>query len=96
MSITVTQRGQAERLLASLDREGLLELGAMIDDALEALETAEEQEPRIEQIGNGGGASSKARGWVELKTIRGYGPYVYKRWREGGRLKSEYVGKVKE
>jgi len=32
--------------------------------------------------------------YVELKTINGCGPYAYKRWREGGRLKSEYIGKV--
>jgi hypothetical protein len=94
MSLTTVQRGQAERLLAGLDREGLLELRAMIDDALEALETAEE--PRHEHTGNGNGASSKARGWVELKTIKGYGPYAYRRWRDGGRLRSEYIGKVKE
>lgn len=36
------------------------------------------------------------RGWVELKTINGCGPYAYRRWREGGRLRSEYVGKVEK
>jgi phage N-6-adenine-methyltransferase len=34
------------------------------------------------------------RSWVELKTINGCGPYAYKRWREGGRHRSEYIGKV--
>lgn len=33
-------------------------------------------------------------GWVELKTINGCGPYAYKRWRDGGRTRSEYIGKV--
>lgn len=38
----------------------------------------------------------RGRSWVENKMINGAGPYAYRRWREGGRVKSEYVGKVKE
>ena len=41
-----------------------------------------------------GTGKRKKRGYVEIKTINGR-PYAYRRWREGGRLRSEYVGKVK-
>lgn len=40
--------------------------------------------------------ASRGGGWLELKTINGCGPYVYRRWREGRRLRSEYVGKARE
>jgi hypothetical protein len=44
-----------------------------------------------------GGLTSRPRGaWVELKTINGCGPYAYLRWRENGRQKSKYLGKVEE
>lgn len=38
----------------------------------------------------GGGTS----GYYEEKMIGGYGPYLYLRWREGGHLRSKYLGKV--
>jgi hypothetical protein len=40
--------------------------------------------------------SGPTRGWVELKMIGDNGPYAYRRWREGGKLRSEYIGKVKD
>lgn len=33
--------------------------------------------------------------WYEVKTIKGR-DYRYMRWREGGKLKSRYIGKVRE
>lgn len=44
---------------------------------------------------NGPGGRRRGRGWVELKMIRGYGPYAYERWYEGGKKRSRYLGKVK-
>jgi hypothetical protein len=80
--------------LPELSRDELHVLAERINELLaeeagedEVLETA--GSPRTG--GNGGG-----KGWVELKLIRGYGPYAYRRWREGGVLRSEYVGKVKD
>lgn len=93
MSLTVKTREQAARLISSLDEDGLLELRAMID---EALEQPEEEQPAASLDNNGKGKESRARGWVELKSIGGYGPYAYRRWREGKRLRSEYIGKVKQ
>lgn len=82
-----------------LDREGLLELLAMVQSRLAEME--EELEPIQEPSSSGpAGKASKARGWIELKMIpRGgkeYGPYAYRRWRSGGRIRSEYLGKVKQ
>lgn len=33
--------------------------------------------------------------WREIKKIKGH-RYWYKRWREGGKLRSKYLGKVEE
>jgi len=44
-----------------------------------------------------GNPTSRPRGaWVELKTINNCGPYAYLRWREGGRCRSKYLGKVEK
>lgn len=69
----------------------LLQLRELIDCILAEREN-EESPDVIDQAAKtkrGNGTS-----WVEIKTIRGFGPYAYRRWREGGRLKSEYIGKV--
>lgn len=42
------------------------------------------------QRGSNGG---QGNGWREVKTIKGH-EYVYWRWREGGRLRSRYMGKA--
>ena len=42
-------------------------------------------------------AGKRGRGkgyWIEAKIINGCGPYLYRRWREGGRVRSEYIGKA--
>jgi hypothetical protein len=33
-------------------------------------------------------------GWFELKTVNGYGPYLYYRWRDGKTCRSRYLGKA--
>lgn len=35
-----------------------------------------------------------SRSWIELKYIKGRGPYAYRRWRENGVKRSLYIGKV--
>lgn len=45
-------------------------------------------------------AKAKGGRWREEKMIRDsktgkiYGPYLYERWREGGKCRSKYLGKV--
>ena len=89
------QRASMERLIVSLDRDGLQELIAMAEARLAELD--EELEPVQEPSSNG---SSKAKaggaGWIELKMIGKNGPYAYKRWRQGKTLRSQYLGKVKQ
>lgn len=52
-----------------------------------------EQQPKAIEI-------DSSHHWVEEKFIerqgKRYGPYLYKRWRENGRLKSRYLGKAWE
>ena len=38
---------------------------------------------------------AKGGSWFEIKTIKGH-KYRYRRWREGKKTKSEYVGKVED
>jgi len=54
------------------------------DGAEESVDTLDEEVPK--------GAGR----WVELKMINNCGPYAYLRWREGGRTRSKYIGKVQE
>ena len=70
----------------------------MIDTNIDTLELGEQQEAQQEpasELAQPGG-KSKGGGYVELKTINGCGPYAYRRARVGGRLTSEYIGKVKQ
>lgn len=92
-----SKRERAERYLRSLSNAELLELQVMIDEELSQREAEQEaqQDERMSERGQEAGESKgKAGGYVEAKMINGYGPYAYKRWREGGRLRSEYQGKI--
>ena len=97
-----TKWGEIELRLCEMTLEELLELRAMVDMRIDEAELRERrielgiEEPAEEPAAeNGGGEKSKA-GYLELKTINGCGPYVYRRARVNGRLTSEYVGKVKQ
>lgn len=95
-----SKRAQAERYLRSLSTAELLELQVMIDEELSEREAEEAQQKeqaseRGQQSGKGQ-SKGKAGGYVELKMINGCGPYAYRRERVGGRLTSEYIGKVKQ
>ena len=89
---------QIETLLPQMTIRELLELRAMIDTNIDTLELGEQQEAQQEPASKQAepGGKSKGGGYVELKTINGCGPYAYRRARVGGRLTSEYIGKVKQ
>ena len=107
---TKRQRIAIEWTLSDMALEELLQLRGMIDSYIASAEERrlreEERERRIElgleereHSDNGIGdrsKGSKGGGYVELKTINGCGPYAYRRARVGGRLTSEYIGKVKQ
>ncbi len=98
--LTRAQWQQVEAILSQMAVDELLELRAMIDTNIDAIELGEqEQEAQQEPAGDRGQqgeSKGKAGGYVELKMINGCGPYAYKRARVGGRLTSEYIGKVKQ
>lgn len=90
------QRASMERLIASLDRDGLLELITLAEARLAELEQSGQEPSGMSS--RTGPANSKAggAGWIELKMIGKNGPYAYKRWRQGKTLRSQYLGKVKQ
>ncbi|HEY64246.1 MAG TPA: hypothetical protein G4O02_06705 [Caldilineae bacterium] len=80
------------------------ELQAVIGRATELLEEraqvqeqgASDERPEMRKLEGGGPGGHGGRGWwLEVRMINGCGPYVYKRWREGKRKRSEYLGKAK-
>ena len=95
--LTRAQWQQIKILLPQMTIRELLELRAMIDTNIETLELEQQQEAQQEPASERGQQAGQSKGkggsYVELKMINGCGPYAYKRWREGGRLCSEYQGK---
>jgi hypothetical protein len=80
--------------LKKLDAEQLDLVAEYVAMLLAGADT-EDPEPEDPDGGDNGNKGPASSGWVELKTIRGYGPYAYLRWREGKRIRSKYLGKVK-
>ena len=82
--------------LGKLTRTELEDVADMIAALLAELAEA----PAAEQGGPDGSRNPAGKGggkggaWYELRTVNGCGPYIYRRWREGGRKRSEYVGKA--
>ena len=95
---------EIELKLSKMTVAELLELRALLDTSLEEAEMRERreelglEETAAEPVAeNGAGGKDKGKsGYIELKTINGCGPYAYRRARVGGRLTSEYLGKVKQ
>jgi hypothetical protein len=75
---------------------------AQVAVALSARRTAVEEDARVEQGRAREGAMavrSLGSGWLEWRMVskpsgREFGPYVYYRWREGGRKRTKYVGRA--
>jgi hypothetical protein len=75
------------------DRSDLARIRVVLDELDQALREQEEERQR-EQMGGGQSRRRLGTGSLEAKLIRGFGPYLYYRFREGGRHRSMYVGKV--
>jgi hypothetical protein len=54
-----------------------------------------EQEEQVKTCSTGLSKQPTGGGWYEKKMIRGCGPYVYYRWREGKKLRTKYIGKAR-
>ena len=67
---------------------------AVLDELDRELHEQEEERQRAEQMGGGQTRRRLGAGSLEAKLIRGFGPYLYYRFREGSRHRSLYVGKV--
>ncbi len=77
------------------DRADLARIRAVLNELDQELVTQEQENARAEQTS---GANERrrrlGRGSLEAKLIRGWGPYLYYRFRAGGRHRSIYVGKA--
>lgn len=83
--------------LNKLNRAALENVADLVAALLAELEDAPEDQAEQGPAAAGGskGKGSKGGSWLELRTVNGCGPYVYKRWRGAdGRKHSEYVGKA--
>lgn len=82
---------QLYKLLTAVSRDRLRPIRSFIDDIL-AEQIALIDLADVDQVND---QAHESEGYYELKTINGYGPYIYRRYRQNGRLKSEYIGKAK-
>jgi len=92
--ITEAQSEHLTVLTMLLDRGGLLELRGIVDDRLAELESQVIEDCPREPAGPAAESKKGKGGYIELKMIKNCGPYAYRRWREAGKLKSRYLGKV--
>ena len=78
--------------IAQLDRGELEQLHEQIGAVLQA--TAPPAPTRAERV-----RAQRGQGWIETRFVRDrltgqrYGPYLVRRWREGGRKRLQYLGK---
>jgi len=83
-----------------LHQKGQRHDGDLVILRLSDFETLAEPEARVtedcsrEPAGPAAESKKVKGGYIELKMVRGHGPYAYRRWREAGKLKSRYLGKV--
>lgn len=87
---------QIAQALRELEAPTLYHLRDLIDVLLAEVEETTTADLQDRELGGEATGKRSAKGWVELKMINGYGPYAYRRWREGGVKRSEYIGKVRD
>jgi hypothetical protein len=78
----------------------LAAIGAAVSAARQRGDPPAAEPAAVPSVGSGGPPPVRLGGyWLELKYIPDrsgqweYGPYLYARWREGGRQRSRYIGK---
>ena len=89
-------KSKLDRILELLPDLGPSELRAVLVRTQDYLRTFvalgldDDEDAPTAQSAYGAGAGS----WLEVRTVNGCGPYVYRRWREGKRKRSQYLGKA--
>jgi len=77
------------------DRADLARIRAVLDELdQELIDQEKEPEPPERVRTASDGRRRLGAGSLEAKLIRGYGPYLYYRFRDGGRHRSVYIGKA--
>ena len=78
---------RSEARITQIDEElAALDLAVTVPDVCVAPAQAG---PRLNSNGDKGGA-----GWIETRMIGQSGPYAYRRWWDGNKKRSAYLGKV--
>ena len=83
------------RLIArsQLDRQGIAAIRLALSQREAELDWQERQELQAALPNASLQPRRVGRGWVEAKLIRGFGPYLYARHRDGRIQRSKYLGK---
>jgi hypothetical protein len=95
MATKTTQLQNIARGLDALSLAELSKIDAIVHGLIEArTEPKPANEPTIERGAQHAATKRGGRGSIELKMINGCGPYKYLRYWQGGKLKSQYIGKA--
>lgn len=87
---------ELKRSISGLNVQQLVKLDAWLHSLIETVESASGDEPTKHIVGNKTYQSERVRcGKKGCRCTRGelHGPYWYAYWTEGGKTRSEYVGK---
>jgi len=77
------------------DRTDLARIRTVLEQLDQELSSQEQKRQQSERIQTASDSQRRlGAGSLEAKLIRGHGPYLYFRYREGGRHRSVYVGKA--
>lgn len=88
-----TALAKARATLGALSLADLKKLRADLDDLIAVLEAGEAAGPKQHESTTQAPSGRVTKGYIEEKTIRGCGPYLYLRVWQGKTLTSKYLGK---
>lgn len=88
-----TALAKTRATLGALSLADLKELRADLDTLIAVLEADEADGQKRLESTTQAPSGRVAKGYIEEKTIRGYGPYLYLRVWQGKTLTSKYLGK---
>lgn len=80
--------------LGLLERAELEQVREQVSALLQAMAPPPTDPPRTQRL-----QAQRGLGWIEARFVhdqqtgRKYGPYLYRRWRDGRRKRTQYVGK---
>ena len=96
--MTTTAQITRQRSALQTEQARLLSRLAEIEAELAALALGEAVQEVLDSTPRTGGPSTDKNqggaGWIETRMVGNCGPYAYRRWWDGNKKRSEYLGKV--